>query len=113
MSAAFWGCATVTAISAFVSLGFSVSALAGSDPPGRRSAMYAMARSLALAVAATLALSARSSSWLEAVAVTMIIVQAADAVIGAVIHDRLKTLGPAVTSLVNAVALVWLLSQGT
>lgn len=38
----------------------------------------------------------------------MVIVQAADAIIGFTIHDRLKTIGPAVTSLVNGLALVWL-----
>lgn len=111
MSTAFWVCATITAVSAFVSLGYSLAALAGSETPNRTSSMYASSRSLALAVAAVAALFWRSVPYLAAVAITMVIVQAVDAVIGAVIHDRLKTFGPAVTALANAVALVWLLQQ--
>jgi hypothetical protein len=111
MSAAFWVCAGVTAISAFVSLGYSIAALAGSDTLGRTSSMYASARSLALAVTAVVALFARSSTFLEAIALAMVIVQALDAIIGVRIHDRLKTIGPAATSLANAVALIWLLQQ--
>jgi len=111
MSAAFWVCATITVVSAFVSLGYSIAALAAADASSRTSSMYASARSLALAVSAIVALFARSDSYLEAIAVTMVIVQAADAVIGARIRDRLKTFGPAATSLANAAALLWVLQQ--
>lgn len=111
MSTGLWVCATITAVSAFVSLGYSLAALAESETASRTSAMYASSRSLALAVAAVAALFWRSIPHLVAIALTMVIVQAVDAVIGAVIHDRLRTFGPAVTSLANAVAVVWLLQQ--
>jgi hypothetical protein len=39
----------------------------------------------------------------------MIIVQAGDAAIGARIRDRMKTLGPAGTAVLNLAAIVWLL----
>ena len=70
--------------------------------------MYAAARSLALTVAAVVALLVGSTSYLEAVALAMVVVQAADAVIGLTIKDRVKTIGPAITSLANGLALVWL-----
>ncbi len=108
MPTAFWVCAVVTTVSAFVSLGYSVASLIRSDTPARASSMYAAARSIALAAAATVVLFASSSAYLEVIALVMVIVQAADAIIGAIIHDRLKTIGPAVTSLANALALVWL-----
>ncbi len=111
MSAAFWVCAIITAVSAFVSLGFSIAGMAAADASSRTSSMYASARSLALVVTATVALLTRSNSYVEAIAVTMVIVQAVDAVIGVRIRDRLKTVGPAATALVNAAALVWLLRQ--
>ena len=111
MSTGFWVCATITAVSALVSLGYSLAALAESETASRTSAMYASSRSLALAVAAVAALFWRSTPYLVAIALTMVIVQAVDAVIGAVIRDRLRTFGPAVTSLANAVAVVWLLQQ--
>jgi hypothetical protein len=39
----------------------------------------------------------------------MIIVQAGDAIIGGLIRDRVKTLGPAGTAVVNLAAMIWLL----
>jgi hypothetical protein len=39
----------------------------------------------------------------------MIIVQVRDAVIGTTIKDRMKTFGPAGTSLLNIVAVIWLI----
>jgi hypothetical protein len=111
MSAAFWVCAAITAVSAFVSLGYSIAALTGSDTPGRTNSMYATARSLALAVAAVTVFFVRSDSFLEAIALAMVVVQAGDAFIGVQIHDRLKTIGPALTAFVNAIALIWLLQQ--
>jgi hypothetical protein len=40
---------------------------------------------------------------------SMIIVQACDAVIGGTIKDPMKTYGPAVTALLNLVAVIWLI----
>jgi len=111
MSAAFWFCAAITAVSAYVSFGYSVVGLAGATPASRAALMYAFARSLALAVAATVALLAHSVAFLEAVALTMVIVQSADAIIGGVLRERLKTIGPAATAVLNAAALIWLLQQ--
>ena len=112
VSAAFWCCVSITAISALVSLGYSIAALAGSrSSPDRTPSMYAFARSLALAAGALAAVVVRSVSFAEAIAFLMVIVQGADAVIGTRIGDRLKTIGPAATALFNAAALVWLAQQ--
>lgn len=106
MSAAFWVCAAITVISSLVSLGYAASAVRSSQGPDRRNALYAFSRSVALAVAATTALFNRSAGWLEGVALAMIVVQASDAVIGARIRDRLKTVGPALTAVANLAALI-------
>lgn len=37
----------------------------------------------------------------------MIIVQALDALVGIKITDRLKTFGPAITAIINLLALIW------
>lgn len=71
--------------------------------------MYAFARSLALAVVAVVAPFTGAVSFVVAIAVAMVVVQAADAVIGAVLRDRLKTFGPAGVAAVNLAALIWLL----
>ncbi|MDX6666620.1 MAG: hypothetical protein QOG68_2826, partial [Solirubrobacteraceae bacterium] len=52
----------------------------------------------------------QTRSSLLTIALAMVIVQALDALVGATIHDRMKTLGPASLAAVNLVALVWLLS---
>jgi len=111
MPAAFWICAAITLISALVSLGYSIAALVDADSAHRTSPRYAAARSLALASVAVVALFADSQSYLAAVALAMVIVQAADAVVGWLDRDRRKTVGPALTAAANAAALVWLLQH--
>ncbi|PYI65979.1 hypothetical protein CVV68_16265 [Arthrobacter livingstonensis] len=72
--------------------------------------MYALARSLALVLVAIVGLLSSSIPFVAAAALAMILVQGLDAVIGARISDRLKTVGPALTAMVNAAALVWMLT---
>lgn len=109
MSTAYWICGAITAISAYVSLGYSVAGLRGAVGAERTGSMYALARSVALAIVATIALFVGAMAFLIAITIAMVIVQAIDAVIGSRIRDPLKTFGPAVTAIVNLGALVWLL----
>ncbi len=111
MSLAFWVCSSITVVSAWVSLGYSIAGLRAAGSADRTASMYALARSIALAAAAAIAPFTGAVAFCIAVAVAMIIVQAIDAVIGAVIKDRLKTFGPAATAVLNLGALVWLLGQ--
>ena len=96
-------------MSALVSLGYSTAALraasTGGDA-GRVPAMYAFTRSLALATTAVVAARTQSVAALKAAAFAMVLVQAGDAVIGVVTHDRLKTFGPAATAMVNGAAFI-------
>jgi hypothetical protein len=107
---AFWICAGVTAVSAFVSLGFSAAAVVSAHDLARANAMYALARSVALAAVSFVPLLSQTRSSLLTIALAMVIVQALDAVVGATIHDRMKTFGPASLGVFNLVALVWFLS---
>lgn len=111
MSPAFWTCAAITAVSAYVSLGYSIAGLRGAEGAARTGSMYAFSRSLALAITATVAPFTRAVAFVGAIALTMVVVQALDAVIGSRLHDRLKTIGPAVTAIADLGALVWLLQQ--
>ncbi len=111
MPLAFWMCGAITAISALVSLGYSIAGLREADSAARTGSMYAFARSLALATVAVVAPLTGAAPFVVATAVAMVIVQAADAVIGAINRDRLKTFGPAGTAAVNLCTLVWLLSS--
>lgn len=101
-------CASITAISAFVSLGFSLAAVPGTAGETRTLAFYTCSRSIALAVASLVPFANVSVSWLEAVATAMILVQGGDAVIGVTIRNTMKTFGPAAICLVNLAALIWL-----
>ena len=111
MFAPFIVCALVTALSAIVSLGFSVAAVMNGTGNARTIASYACARIVALVVASVVPLFTGSTEWLEAIAWTMILVQAGDAVIGTTIDDRTKTFGPACASLANLLALLWLIQS--
>jgi hypothetical protein len=105
----FFVCALITAISAIVSLGFSVAFVLKEADQARVMALYGCARSLPLAIASAVPLLTGSLAALEAIACVMIVVQACDAAIGVYIKDQMKTFGPAATALANLAALIWLL----
>src|SRR5882757_7820645 len=99
MTLPFILCASVTAISAIISLGFSIAAaVLGATDTARTMALYACARSTALVIASAVPFLTGSTGWLQAMAWSMIIVQAGDAMIGTMIKDRMKTFGPAGTA---------------
>jgi hypothetical protein len=100
-------CAGVTAVSAFVSLGYAVAAAVSLHGEAAR---YALSRSIALAAVSVVALANRSHSSLLIIALAMVIVQALDAMIGITIHDSRKTFGPAALALLNLLALISLLA---
>ena len=108
MTVPFIFCASVTAISAIISVGFSIAAALGAAGTARTMALYACARSMALVIASAVPFLWGSIEWLQAIAWSMTIVQASDAVIGATLKDRMKTFGPAGTALLNLVAVIWL-----
>jgi hypothetical protein len=62
-----------------------------------------------LAAASAVPFLTGSSEWLQAIAWSLVIVQAGDAVIGTTIKDHIKTFDPAGTALLNLVAVIWLL----
>ncbi len=109
MTLTFLICAVVTAVSAIVSLGFSVAAFRSSAGNASTLALYASARSLAFVIISVVSFWVGAAAWLEAAALGMIIVQASDALIGIAIRNRMKTLGPAATALINLASLIWLL----
>ena len=92
MNLPFIFCASITAISAIISLGFSITAALGATGTARTMALYACARSAALVIACAVPFLTGSTGWLQAMAWSMIIVQACDAVIGGTINDPIKTL---------------------
>lgn len=108
MTTPFLVCAVMTAISTFVSLGFSLAAVPGAAGQTRTLAFYTCSRSIAFAILSLVSFANVRVSWLEAVAAGMIIVQVGDAVIGVTIRNAIKTFGPAVTAIVNLAALIWL-----
>ena len=75
MTMPFLVCAAITAVSAFVSLGFSIAAVPGASGETRTLALYACARSIALAIICVVPFVTGWILWLDAVAVGMIILQ--------------------------------------
>jgi hypothetical protein len=80
----------------------------GATDIARTMALYACARSTALMIASAVPFLTGSDGWLQAMAWSMIIVQACDAVIGGTTKNPMTTYGPAGTALLNFVAVVYL-----
>jgi hypothetical protein len=108
MTTAMWVCSLLTIVSAGVSLGYAAAGLRAAQGQEKLSSSYALARSAALMLVALAAPLTSSLGFIAAAAIAMIVVQALDAVIGARSGDRLKTIGPALTAVANAAALVWM-----
>ena len=104
---AFWTCALITAVSAFVSASFSIAGLVGMSI-FNTFAWYAASRSIALPLVVVAVIVVRSSAGLMAMSLTMVLVQVFDAVIGFNLHDPGKTYGPLALSLATFAALTWL-----
>lgn len=111
MTLAFWVCGAVTLVSAGVSAGYALAGWRAASGSSKSASAYALARSVALLIVAAAALFVSSVAFLAAIAVAMTLVQAFDAVIGAVDKDRMKTVGPAVLAVLNTAAVVWLLAS--
>ena len=111
MTAPFLLCATITAVNAFVSLGFSIASVPKAEGQTRTLALYASSRSTAFAIISVVPFATAWSLWLEAVAAGMIILQVLDAGVGVTIGSRMKTFGPAAIAVTNLAALVWLISR--
>ena len=108
MTKSFWTCAVMTLVSAGVSAGFSLVGLFG---PGSADsfARYAASRSVALLLTVVIAICIRSRMALAVLGIAMTVVQAFDAVIGALAHDPSKTYGPFTFAVLNVFAVIWLL----
>ena len=109
MTTPFLVCASVTVISALVSLGFSIAAVSAETGRAGTMALYACAPSAALAIFSFVPFLTGSRGWLLAMAACMIVVQAGDAGVGTTIKDRIKTYGPAATAFLNLLAAQWFL----
>jgi hypothetical protein len=104
----FWRCASVTAISALVSAGFSLAAVFVRTPHDT-TALYAASRSIALLIAVAVAIFRRSPIGIAALAFVMGLVQLFDGFIGICAHDASKTYGPFVFALLTFLTLARLL----
>jgi hypothetical protein len=107
----FWVCAFITVASALTSAGFSIAALNASCD-AYVNAMYAASRSLSLALVGIVVVILRSRTGLMALSAAMVLVQSGDALVGAIDHDLLKTLGPVFLAMLTAGALIAVIKVG-
>jgi hypothetical protein len=96
MAKRFWSCALMTLLSAGVSVGCSLAGLLGS---------------VALLLTVLIAIGIRSRMAIAFLGIAMTAVQSFDGVIGSLAHDPSKTYGPFAFSVLNALAVSWLLSS--
>lgn len=108
MTPPFLCCASVTTVSALVSLGFSTASVLGSQGGERTAALYTLVRSLALAAVSLASFVMASPGWLAGASGAMILVQVGDGFVGLLGRDLVKILGPFATAAVNLAALAYL-----
>ena len=108
MNRFFWPTAAMTALSVFVSAGYSIAAVA-QHGSGNIYALYALSRSVALVPAVGYAIAKRSIAAIASTALAMSILQFIDAWIGRVQHDPAKTFGPLAFAVLNFFLLALLL----
>jgi len=89
-----------------VSFGYSVAAARASVDDSRINAFYALTRSSALLALCVIAIFSQSTTWVAAAAVSMIVVQGRDTLVGIVQRDRMKTVGPARVAVATTIALI-------
>lgn len=107
----YYICAFFTLISAAVSFSFAIEAYSSAKKKASDSlitAKYAVSRSLALLIVSIGLIVFISRSYLIALAAAMILVQLFDGLIGLKV-SWLKTAGPLLTALVNAILLLLML----
>ena len=99
--------AYINLVSAVLGVCFSLKAVISEKGNGQVNAMYMFARSLALACASSIPVWVNAPGILAAVTAAMLVVQAADCVIGVLIKNKLRTVGPFMMAACHAVCLGW------
>ncbi|WP_322102323.1 hypothetical protein [Paraburkholderia sp. J41] len=103
---AWYVCAVVTCANAVTSLAFSLVLLAHGR--GEAGDLYSAARTFCLAIAAILGAGAASLDVLFVLSPLLGAIQACDAIVGWLLHDIVKTIGPAVFSALTFASVIWL-----
>ncbi len=98
--------AYTTLISAALGICFSIGAVIKEKGNSQTNALYMFARSLALTCAAVIPVCRNAPTILTVVTVTMLIVQIADCIIGIVIENKMRTVGPFIMTVCHAVCLL-------
>jgi hypothetical protein len=101
----FYLCALMTCANALTSAAFSV-AMLGGHPLTNIAAMYGVARSMPLAVAALIATVRRSYVGVGVLGPLLASIQACDAIVGWVSHDFGKTIGPLVLAVLTLASVI-------
>lgn len=103
----FWLCALISLLNAFTSTYFSIATLPASGQ-AHVTGLYGVNRSLTLALVTLLVVGLRSQAGLLVMALLLVVIQAGDTVIGVLIHDPVKTYGPALLAVLTLAGLVGL-----
>ncbi len=98
--------AYTTLISAALGICFSIGAVIKEKGNSQTNALYMFARSLALTCAAVIPVCRNAPTILTVVTATMLIVQIADCIIGIVIENKMRTVGPFIMTVCHAVCLL-------
>ena len=101
----YYSIACITFLSATLGFVFSVSTVIKRKNADRTDALYLLARSTAIALAAAVPLLRESGELLTAVTGGMLIIQLADGIIGLYSKSRMRTAGPFIMAFLHAISL--------
>lgn len=98
--------AYTTLVSAALGVCFSIGAVIKEKENSRTNALYMLARSLALTCAAAIPVCRNAPTILFVVTAAMLMVQIVDCIIGIVIKNKIRTVGPFIMAVCHAVCLL-------
>lgn len=103
----FYFLVIVTIISAIVSLGFSLNAVADrkQNQKSQTNALYALSRSLVLFLLSIIAVFTGSAAFLTGVALAVALTHIFDGFIGIILKNDFKTYGPFITGFLHLVII--------
>lgn len=105
--------AIITLVSAVLGVAFSINAVGKETDARRTSALYMLARSLALMIVAIIPICYETKNILVIITIAMLIVQIVDCFVGIYIKHRMRIIGPFIMAVAHIICLGLLTLRGS
>lgn len=103
---AYYLTASITSLSAFLGLAFSIYAIKSSKNQEKTNALYMFARSIAIVFLSIIPFFRDSDVLLFIITSSMFIIQVLDGIVGIYIKSRMRTVGPFIMAVLHGICLL-------